>query len=86
MTLLKPEHEEFIQNQITQGHFAAPDEVIDAAFRFLEMHNAEYALWVQETRAKVKVAQAEMANGEGQDGEQVFQSFLAEFRQAQANR
>jgi Arc/MetJ-type ribon-helix-helix transcriptional regulator len=86
MTLLKPEHEAFIQSQIVDGHFAAPDEVIDAAFRFLEMHNAEYARWVQATRAKVKVAQSEMANGEGQDGESVFQGFLAEFRQAQADR
>jgi antitoxin ParD1/3/4 len=86
MTLLKAEHEDFIQSQIANGHFAAPDEVIDAAFRFLEMHNTEYANWVQETRAKVKVAQAEMANGQGQDGESVFQGFLAEFRQAQADR
>jgi antitoxin ParD1/3/4 len=80
--ILKPEHEEFIQSQITAGQFSSSDEVIDLAFRLLEKCSAEYAQWGSEVREKVEVARAEVARGETLDGETMVNSILDKFRQA----
>jgi antitoxin ParD1/3/4 len=79
---LKPEHEEFIQTQITTGQFSHPDEVIETAFRLLEKVNVDYAQWVAETRDRVNIAKAEIDRGEGLDGETVVSGILDRFRQA----
>jgi antitoxin ParD1/3/4 len=79
---LKPEHEQFIQSQITTGQFSNSDEVLDTAFRLLEKCNAEYAHWVSEVREKVDIARSEVSRGETLDGETVVNSILDRFRQA----
>jgi antitoxin ParD1/3/4 len=80
--VLKPEHEQFIQSQITTGQYTNADEVIDTAFRLLEKLNSEYAEWIDEVRERVTVAQAEVARGEVLDGETVVNNILDRFRQA----
>jgi antitoxin ParD1/3/4 len=79
---LKPEHEEFIQTQITTGQFNHPDEVIELAFRLLEKVNVDYAQWVADARDRVNIAKAEIDRGEGLDGETVINGILDRFRQA----
>ena len=80
--LLKPEHQQFIQAQIAAGKFTDADEVVDAAFRLLEKLSGEYSQWIEETRAKVDVAIAELDRGEGLDGETVVYQILERFQQA----
>jgi antitoxin ParD1/3/4 len=79
---LKPEHEQFIQTQITNGSFSNPDEVIETAFRLLEKLNGEYAQWVGDVRDRVTIAKAEIERGEGLEGEAVVSHILDRFRQA----
>jgi antitoxin ParD1/3/4 len=83
---LKPEHEEFIQTQITTGQFSHPDEVIEAAFRLLEKLNVDYAQWVGDVRDRVTIAKAEVDRGEALDGETVVNAILDRFRQAKENQ
>jgi antitoxin ParD1/3/4 len=79
---LKPEHEQFIQAQIANGKFASADEAADIAFRLLEKLSRDSAQWIEETRAKVDEAIAELDRGEGLDGESVIDPILERFRQA----
>jgi antitoxin ParD1/3/4 len=79
---LKPEHERFIQTQISSGKFTNPDEVVDLAFKLLEKLNNEYQQWLEETRQKVEVAITELDNGEGLDGETFINDILDRFKQA----
>jgi antitoxin ParD1/3/4 len=83
---LKPEHEQLIQALVSNGKFTNSDEAIDTAFHLLLELNPEYTQWVSETREKVRVAQAEMARGEGMDGETVINQILEQFRQAKASQ
>jgi antitoxin ParD1/3/4 len=81
---LKPEQEQLIQDLVANGKFASSEEAIDTAFNLLAELNPEYLQWASETREKVRVAQAEMARGEGIDGETVVNQILERFRQAKA--
>jgi antitoxin ParD1/3/4 len=83
---LKPEHEQFIQTQITSGQFNHPDEVIETAFRLMEKLNVEYAQWVVDARERVQIAKAEIDRGEGLDGETVVNAILDRFRQAKEHQ
>ncbi|KJH71544.1 ribbon-helix-helix domain-containing protein [Aliterella atlantica] len=80
--LLKPEHQQFIQAQISSGKFTDADEVIDVAFRLLDNLGSESSQWIEEVRAQVDVATAELERGEGLDGETVVNQILERFRQA----
>ena len=80
--LLKPEHQQFIQAQISSGKFTDADEVIDVAFRLLDKLGSEYSQWIEEVRAQVDVATAELERGEGLDGETVVNQILERFKQA----
>ncbi|MEO1762942.1 MAG: type II toxin-antitoxin system ParD family antitoxin [Cyanobacteria bacterium J06629_18] len=77
---IKPEHEKFIQAQISTGKYKNPEEVADIAFKLLEKLNIEYAQWIEETRQKVDVAIAELERGEGLDGETVVNQILERFK------
>lgn len=79
---LKPEHEQFIQAQISDGKFTSADEVVDFALQVLEKANREYDEWIEETRKQVEIAAAELDRGEGLDGETVVNQLLERFRQA----
>lgn len=76
---LKPQQEAFIKSQLTTGQFRDPDEVIDLAFQLLAQSNLD---WVHSVREKVTIARAEIARGEGLDGETVVNELLDRFRQA----
>ena len=56
--------------------------MVDAAFRLFEKLSDEYSQWIEETRAKVDVARAELDRGEGLDGEIVVNRILKRFEQA----
>lgn len=74
--LLKPQHEEFIQSQLTTGQFRDPDEVIEMAFRLLEKSNIDDAEWMKSVREKVTIARAEIAGGKALDGPTVVNQIL----------
>jgi antitoxin ParD1/3/4 len=79
---LKPNQEQFIQEQLKTGRFNNVEQVIDTAFHLLETLNEDYLQWVEETRQKIDVAMAELDKGEGLDGETVMSEILEKFRQA----
>jgi antitoxin ParD1/3/4 len=66
--ILTPEQEQLIQAQLASGRYANTAEVIADALRLLEKRN-QYNLWVEEVRAKIDIAAAQLDRGEGVDGE-----------------
>ena len=68
---LKPELESFIQQEIIQGKYATPDEVIEAALTLLGRHNS-HEQWAVEIGEKIDVAVSEIDRGEGLNGDDVF--------------
>ena len=84
--MLKPQHEVFVESQLTTGQFHDPDEVIEMAFRLLEKSNVDAAEWVKSVREKVTIARAEVARGEALDGPTVVNEILDRFHQAKEAR
>lgn len=62
---LKPEQQQFIQQQIALGRFGSEEEVLEKALQLLSSQYREYDEWVEDTRAKIDEAQAEIDRGEG---------------------
>ena len=62
---LKPEQQQFIQQQIALGRFGSEEEVLEKALQLLSSQYLEYDNWVEDTRAKIDEAQAEIDRGEG---------------------
>jgi antitoxin ParD1/3/4 len=62
---LNPEQQQFIQQQLSLGRFSTPDEVLNKAFQLLDAQYQEHDAWVEDTRAKINEAQAEIDRGEG---------------------
>jgi antitoxin ParD1/3/4 len=62
---LKPEQQQFIQQQIALGRFGSEEEVLEKALQLLSSQYREYDNWVEDTRAKIDEAQAEIDRGEG---------------------
>jgi antitoxin ParD1/3/4 len=62
---LKPEQQQFIQQQIALGRFGSEEEVLEKALQLLSSQYQEYDEWVEDTRAKIDEAQAEIDRGEG---------------------
>lgn len=79
---LKPNQEQFIQEQLKSGRFNNAEQVIDTAFHLLETLNEDYLQWVEETRQKIDVAIVELDKREGLDGETVINAILGKFQQA----
>jgi antitoxin ParD1/3/4 len=65
---LKPEQEAFIQTQLSTGRYTDATAVIAEALRLLEKRN-HYDEWVEDVRAKIDLAAAQLDRGEGIDGE-----------------
>jgi antitoxin ParD1/3/4 len=57
---LKPEQQQFIQQQIALGRFGSEEEVFEKALQLLSSQYREYDEWVEDTRAKIDEAQAEI--------------------------
>ncbi len=62
---LKPEQQQFIQQQIALGRFRSEEEVLEKALQLLSSQYQEYDNWVEDTTAKIDEAQAEIDRGEG---------------------
>jgi antitoxin ParD1/3/4 len=73
---LTPELESLIQQEITKGKYATPDEVIEAALNLLNQRNSSDQ-WAIEIGEKVDVAVAQIDRGEGLDGNEVFAGLKA---------
>jgi antitoxin ParD1/3/4 len=65
---LKPEYEEFIQNQIANGQFTSVDEVINEAVKWLELRVHR----LEKLRQKIALGTEQITNGQLTDGEIVF--------------
>ena len=61
---LKPELRKFIEDQVTAGHFASADEVVEAALARLMLDPAPNDLDA-ETLAAIEEADAQFDRGEG---------------------
>ncbi|MBD2294405.1 type II toxin-antitoxin system ParD family antitoxin [Anabaena sphaerica FACHB-251] len=62
---LKPEQEQFIQNQLAQGRFPNAEALINQALQLLQEKQREYEEWVEDVRVKVNEAGEELERGEG---------------------
>jgi antitoxin ParD1/3/4 len=62
---LKPEQQQFIQQQIALGRFESVEEVLEKALQLLSSQYLEYDAWIEDTRAKIDEAQLEIDRGEG---------------------
>jgi antitoxin ParD1/3/4 len=79
---IQPEQEQFIQSQIAKGTFKSVDEAAFEAFKLLEEKYQEYEDWIEDTRAKVAVAVAELDRGEGVELETVLEQLQHKFQVA----
>jgi antitoxin ParD1/3/4 len=79
---LKPEQEQFIQNQMSLGRFHSADEVLAKAFALLEEKYQDYELWVEDIRVKVDEAKQEADRGEVLPLDTVMAQLQQKFRQA----
>ncbi len=82
---LKPEQEQFIQDQLAQGNYQSADEVIAQALKVLAQQQRDYAAWVEDVRAKVDEAAAELVRGDGIPSEVVLKLVQAKFQQARSH-
>jgi antitoxin ParD1/3/4 len=66
--LLKPEHQKLIEDQLSTGCYANPDEIIAEALELLNKRD-QYQEWSEEIGQKIDVAAQQLDQGEGIDGE-----------------
>ena len=83
---LKPEQEQFIQNQLAQGRFPNAEAVINQALELLQEKQREYEDWVEDVKIKVNEAAAELERGEGVPLETVVEQIQAKFRHAREEK
>jgi antitoxin ParD1/3/4 len=90
---LKPELENFIQQEILAGKYASPDEAIgqsphfvnEAALNLLQSKHATDRL-ATELRSQIDSAAAQLDRGEGLDGEAVIANLRAKLQAAKEAR
>jgi antitoxin ParD1/3/4 len=82
---LKPELENFIQQEILAGKYASPNEAIEAALNLLQSKNSTDRL-AAELRGQIDLAVAQLDRGEGVDGESVIASLRAKLQAAREAR
>jgi putative addiction module CopG family antidote len=54
---LRPEHEQFIQTQLSSGRYATVDEVLSQAFQLLDTWQQDRDEWIEITCQKVTIGQ-----------------------------
>jgi antitoxin ParD1/3/4 len=82
---IKPELENFIQQEMLSGKYASPNEVIEAALSLLEHKNLADT-WAAEIGEKIDVAVAQIDRGEGLDGQEVIDRLRSKLRAAKESR
>ena len=83
---IKPEQQQFIQQQIALGRFRSEDEVLEKALQLLASQYLEYDNWVEDTRAKIAEAQAEIDRGEGIPLETAISQLRAKLHSSQEHQ
>ena len=78
---LKPDQEQFIQEQLRSGNYHTADEVIVEALQLLKKRDQHYKQWLEQTQEQVAVSLSELDRGEGLDGESVVAKILGKFHQ-----
>jgi antitoxin ParD1/3/4 len=78
---LKPEQEAFIQAQLATGRYTDAAAVIAEALQLLEKRN-RYNHWIEDVRAKIDIASAQLDRGEGVNGETVIAQLRAKLQEA----
>lgn len=82
---LRPELENFIQQEILAGNYASAEEAIEAALNLLQSKNATDLL-AAELRGQIDIAAAQLDRGEGLDGESVLANLRAKLQAAREAR
>jgi antitoxin ParD1/3/4 len=77
---LTPEQAAFIQHELTIGHYANANELVTEAFQLLA-NRRRHDEWEQDVKEKVAIAAAELARGEGVDGETAIAALKARLHQ-----
>ena len=80
---IKPEQQQFIRQQIALGRFRSEDEVLEKALQLLASQYLEYDNWVEDSRAKIAEAQAEIDRGEGISLETAVSQLRAKLQHSQ---
>jgi antitoxin ParD1/3/4 len=71
--ILKPEQEQFIQEEIKNGRYETAEQVISEALKLLEEYNRQRdKIRLEELRQKIAVGTEQIKNGRVTDGEEVF--------------
>jgi antitoxin ParD1/3/4 len=83
---LTPELENFVQTKVTSGRYTSASEVVREALRLLEEHDKARAAQLQEFRSEVDRRLASLDQGEGLDGETVFNQIRAKSEQRRRKR
>lgn len=78
---LKPEQEAFIQTQLSTERYTDATAAIAEALRLLEKRN-HYDEWVEDVRAKIDLAAAQLDRGEGIDGETAIAQLRTKLQEA----
>jgi antitoxin ParD1/3/4 len=77
---LKPEQEQFIQEQLKTGRYNTADEVIAEAFRLLKERETINQRRLEELRQKIASGTEQIAKGQVTDGEVVFAKLQEKIR------
>jgi antitoxin ParD1/3/4 len=75
--LLDADQTAFIQTQLQSGQFTTPEGVIATALQLMAEQQAEYQVWLEEMRVKIKEGMEDIQCGDVVDGE----TFMAELQQ-----
>jgi antitoxin ParD1/3/4 len=81
---LTPELTKLIQEKIQGGHYRSTLEVIGEALRLLDDRDRVATVRFGELQQKIQIGVAELDQGEGLDGEDVFAELEADIQQAEA--
>jgi antitoxin ParD1/3/4 len=79
---LKPEQEQFIQEQVALGRFQSADAVLTQALALLAEQSQAYEVWAHEVGRQVDAAYQEAEQGEVLPLETVMAQLQDQFRQA----
>lgn len=77
---LTPEQAEFIQQELTIGHYANATDLVADALQLLAKRR-RHDEWENDVKEKVSIAAAELARGEGVDGETAIAALKARLYQ-----
>ena len=78
--ILNPKLENLIQKQIISGRYTSVDNVLEEALTLLEKRN-EYEQWIEEIGQKIDIAEQQLDQGQGIDGETAINQLREDLKQ-----